>query len=36
LNGSFDIFQRGKSGLHKITVPANSWRGWPQGQCHRK
>jgi len=20
---------RGKSGLHKDTVPVNGWRGWP-------
>jgi len=22
---------RGKSGLHKDTVPVNNWRGWLQG-----
>ena len=27
---------RGKSGLHGNTVPANGRRGRPQGQCHRK
>ncbi len=26
----------GKSGLHGNTVPANSRRGRPQGQCHRE
>ncbi len=27
---------RGKSGLHRHTVPDNVRRGQPQGQCHRK
>src|SRR5262249_33333689 len=27
---------RGKSGLHGNTVPANRRRGRPQGKCHRK
>ena len=27
---------RGKSGLHRHTVPDNFRRGQPQGQCHRK
>ena len=27
---------RGKSGLHGSTVPGNTRRGRPQGQCHRK
>jgi len=25
------IFNRGKSGLRKDTVPVNGWRGWLQG-----
>jgi len=23
------LADRGKSGLHKDTVPVNGWRGWP-------
>ena len=35
-NLACQISRRGKSGLHKATVPGNPRRGQPQGKRHRE